>query len=172
MGLDFRFHYNRGQDRIAISAADSHRQTAVLWMTRFLAGRFLEALGAVISKTSPTIPFAPGHASEVLGFEHEQAVVQAESDGRLKVEPGNLPIDPSPKLVETIQFLPLADGRLRLTFLARKARLSLDLTREVLHVVHAQVLRLAQHAGWGLEVSAPWEAPPTPAGEPPSRTQH
>lgn len=172
MGLDFRFHYNRGQDRIAISAADSKHQAAVLWMTRFLAGRFLEALGAVISKTNPTLPFAPGHASEVLGFEHEQAVVRAESDGRLKVEPGSLHIDPSPKLIETIQFLPLADGQLRLTFLAKEARLSLDLTREVLHVVHTQILRLAQHAGWGLEVSAPWGAPPASAGEPPPRTKH
>jgi len=155
MPIDFRFHYSQTEDRLAITASNGG-STAVMYLTRFLTERFLNALGNAIEKTSPTLHNSPTHSAEVLAFEHEQALVQTTGGTEFTPVPSTLPQDKTYRLVSSIDMKPLAASRLQIVFRNNDDRLSIELAQDALHVMHSQILGLAQHANWKLEVKTPW----------------
>lgn len=166
MQSDLRFHYSAVEDRIAAALADTQGGTAVLWLTRIMVGRFLDALAEFVSRTSPGVLTAPGHAAEVLGFEHEHAIVQAGGEGAFKPVASRLMIDPAPRLVDTVNLSQLQTGQSRIVLRARQQQIAMDLPREALHLVYHQLRALAEHAGWKLDLKVPWQSPG--AGPPPA----
>jgi hypothetical protein len=167
MQTDLRFHYSATEDRIAVAVTDAGGGGTVLWITRRLTGRFLDALAGFISRTGPGALAAPGHAPEVLGFEHENAVVQAGGESSFKPVPSRLRVDPAALLVESVSLTPLKDGLARLTLRSRQRQVAVNLTREALHLVYHQMHGLAEHAGWRLDLKVPWDSPGTTGGGPP-----
>lgn len=163
---DLRFHYSAVEDRVAAALTDGGGSSAVLWITRRMAGKLLDALAEFMSRTSPGLLTAPGHAAEVLGFEHELAIVQAGGEGVFKPVASKLKIDPAPHLVDTVNLLQLQNGKSRLVLRARQQQIAMDLPREALHLVYHQLCALAEHAGWKLDLKVPWESPG--AGAPPA----
>lgn len=163
MAIDFRFHYSQSEDRVAVVATDNGR-TAVMFLTRLLVERFLNALGTMIQKISPTRPNAPINPAEVLAFEHEQAMMQATGKEEVEFVSGNLPKDEPRRLVSAIDLKPLAGERLRIVFRAAGDNLTLELTHQAVHVVYSQIYGLAQQANWKLDVTVPWQTlAPTPS---------
>lgn len=163
MTIDFRFHYSQSEDRLAVVATENDR-TAVMFLTRLLVERFLNALGTMIQKISPIVPHAPVNPAEVLAFEHERAMMEATGKGEVEFIPGALPKDEPRRLVSAIDLTPLPDGLLRIVFRAGEESLSLDLKHEAAHVVYSQIYGLAQQANWKLDVTVPWQTPaPTPS---------
>lgn len=156
---DLRFHYSAVEDRIAAAVADTQGSATVLWLTRKTVGKFLDALAEFVSRTSPGVLTAPGHAAEVLGFEHEHAIVQAGGEGAFKPVGSKLRIDPAPRLVDTVNLSHLQTGQSRLVLRARQQQIAIDLPRETLHLVYDQLRALAEHAGWKLDLKVPWQRP-------------
>jgi hypothetical protein len=164
MATDLRFHYSPIEDRLAVAVTGPEGTGTVLWLTRRLVARFLDALAGFISRTNPGALASPGHAAEVLGFEHEHAIVQAGGEAGFRPVPSKLRVDPAPLLVDTINLAPLRDGHTRLTLRSRQQQLSVDLTRDALHLIYHQVRALAEHAEWKLELKVPWQSPGPEAG--------
>lgn len=166
MHTDLRFHFSATEDRIAVAVTKPGGGSTVLWLTRRLVGRFLDALAGFISRTTPGALVSPEHAPEVLGFEHESAIVQAGGESSFKPVPSKLRVDPAPLLVESVTMTPLKSGLARLTLRSRQQQVTVDLSREALHLVYHQMRGLAEHAGWTLDLKVPWESPGTPGGSP------
>lgn len=164
MQTDLRFHYSTTEDRIAVAVTTPRGSSTVLWLTRRLVARFLDGLAGFISRTTPGALASPGHAPEVLGFEHENAIVQAGGESRFKPMPSKLRVDPAPLLVESVSMTPLRSGLSRLTLRSRQQQVSVNLSREALHLVYHQMHGLAEHAGWRLDLKVPWESPGTQTG--------
>lgn len=158
MPMDLRFHYSPVEDRIAAAVTSEQGGPVVLWLSRRLTGRFLDGLAQFMSRTSPGVASAPGHAAEVLGFEHEHAIVQAGREGAFKPVPSKLKVDPAPRLVETVNLSRLQNGQARLVLRAREQQIAMDLPREALHLVYHQLRGLAEHAGWKLQLKVPWQS--------------
>ena len=171
MSIDFRFHYSQTEDRLAITAGNGN-STAVMYLTRFLTERFLNALGNAIEKTSPAIRSTPAHSAEVLAFEHEQALVQTTGGTDFTPVPSTLPQDKTYRLVSTIDIKPLAEGRLQIVFRNKDDRLAMELAQDTLHVMHSQILGLATHANWKLDIKTPWLFAATPGGADASKLTH
>ncbi len=158
MPKDLRFHYSPLEDRIAAAVSGAQGGAVVLWLSRRMTGKFLDALAEFMSRTSPGVASAPGHAAEVLGFEHEHAIVQAGGEGAFRPVPSKLKIEPAPRLVDTVNLSRLQTGQARLVLRAREQQIALDLPREALHLVYRQLRGLAEHAGWRLELKVPWQS--------------
>lgn len=171
MPIDFRFHYSQTEDRLAITASNGD-STAVMYLTRFLAERFLNALGDAIEKTSPAIRNAPAYSAEVLAFEHERALVQTTGGTEFTPVPSTLPQDRTYRLVSTIDITPRADGRMQIVFRNSDDRLTMELAQDALHVMHSQVLGLATLANWNLDVKTPWLFAATTGGADASKLTH
>lgn len=164
MHTDIRFHYSAREDRLAVAVTDPGGNSTVLWLTRRLVGRFLDALAGFISRTGPGVLASPGHTPEVLGFEHENAIVQAGGGSSFKPVPSKLQVDPAPLLVETVSMAPLKSGLARLTLRSKQRQVAVDLSRDALHLVYHQMRGLAEHAGWRLDLKVPWENPGAQGG--------
>lgn len=167
MQTDLRFHYSATEDRLAVAVTEPGGGSTVLWLTRRLVGKFLDALAEFISRTAPGALASPGHVPEVLGFEHENAIVQAGGESTFKPIPSKLRVDPAPLLVESVSLTPLRGGLARLTLRSKQQQVAVDLSREALHLVYHQMHGLAGHAGWRLDLKVPWESPGTQGGGPP-----
>lgn len=165
MSVDFRFHYSQVDDRLAVAADDRGGGTVVLWLTRHLTRQFLEALGKLLEKSGVTASHAPGDVGQILAFEHERAMTQGTGKGKFETVPGNLPLEKTPKLVREIGLSLQPGGNLTINLRAEDASLALELSRDTLHLVYGQVSGLAQHAGWNLDLDAPWED----SAQPPQR---
>lgn len=169
--MNFTFHYSETEDRLALHASDASGG-AVLWITRRLAGRFLEALGTLIAKSNPDALRAPAHAADILAFEHQNAVVGATGGQAFKPQASRLPQDAPVRVVDMINLTAQKNGSARLAFRAGDAQLDLELPRETLHLLYHQVRGLATHAGWNLDLKEPWRAPADPGETGQPRVAH
>ena len=112
------------------------------------------------------------HSAEVLAFEHEQALVQTTGGTEFTPVASTLPQDKTYRLVSTIDIRPLAEGRLQIVFRNKDDRLAMELAQDTLHVMHSQILGLATHANWKLDIKTPWLFVATPGGADASKVTH
>jgi len=172
MSVDFSFHYNFGEDRLAILATEQQGPTAVLWMTRSLTAKFLNALATMISGRSTLARRASGQSSDILAFERERALVEVTGSAETQIAPSQLPTEVAPKLVRSIDLRPLPDQQVQIGFLAEGARLNLVLAHSALHVTYAHIEALAARAEWNLQLVKPWATAAPEAGQGPGKLTH
>jgi hypothetical protein len=170
VAMGFNVHYSESEDRIALQIP-TEGQEAVVWLTRRMTGGLLLALATLLARSSPNALLAPEHAAEILGFEHQSALVVASGGQELRLQASRLPKRLPLRLVEHIELTALSNGRSRVALRVGEHRLGLELPRENLHLLYDQVMGLAKHAQWNLDVGEPWpEAAAT--GESPPRVTH
>ncbi|HRD90638.1 MAG: hypothetical protein JNN21_01205 [Candidatus Accumulibacter sp.] len=166
----FSFHYSESEDRIALHAPTDGDET-VVWLTRRMTTGLLVALATLIARSNPNALRTPEHAAEILGFEHQNALVIASGGQGVRLQASRLPKKLPLRLVEQIELTALTNGRGRIALRAGDSRLSLELPRENLHLLHDQVAGLAKHARWNLELGEPWPASPA-TGDSQPRVTH
>jgi hypothetical protein len=154
--VGFSFHYSESEDRIALQAPTDGEDT-VVWLTRRMTAGLLLALATLLARSNPNALLAPEHAAEILGFEHQNALVVASGGQELRLQASRLPKKLPLRLVEHIELTALSNGRGRIALRAGEHRLSLELPRENLHLLYDQVMGLAKHAHWNLEIGEPWQ---------------
>ncbi len=167
--MGFSFHYSESEDRIALHAPTEDDET-VVWLTRRMTAGLLVALATLLARSNPNALRAPEHAAEILGFEHQNALVVASGGQGLRLQASSLPRKLPARLVEHIELTALTNGRGRIALRAGDSRLSLELPRENLHLLYDQVMGLAKHAHWNLELGEPWAASPATADSEPRIT--
>ncbi|HRL75324.1 MAG TPA: hypothetical protein PK440_12800 [Candidatus Accumulibacter phosphatis] len=157
--MSFSFHYSESEDRIALQVpADA--EATVLWLTRRMTAGLLSAIATLLARSSPNALRAPEHAAEILGFEHQNAVAVATGGQELRLQSSRLPKKLPLRLVEQVQLTALTNGCGRITLAAGDNSAILELTRDNLHLLYDQLLGLAKHARWHLELGEPWQASP------------
>ncbi len=155
--MSFSFHYSESEDRIALQVPTEGDET-VLWLTRRMTAGLLLALATLLARSNPNALLAPEHAAEILGFEHQNALVIASGGQELTLQASRLPKKLPLRLVEHVELSALTNSRGRIVLRAGDNRISLELPRENLHLLHDQLLGLAKHARWNLDLGEPWPA--------------
>lgn len=157
-------------DRLLLRVATANRREIRLWMTR----RFVRQLWPVLLEALNTDPAVAGHAdprarSEVLSFQHEQAVQSTRfSKGQYQPAPETRPLTETPLLLSRVKSETLDATHTRLELItARDRSFQLTLDRKTIHSLCKLIADCASSAEWDLDLPL---ARPASTGEAPRRT--
>lgn len=151
-------------DRLLLRVATANRREVRLWMTR----RFVKVLWPVLMKALQTDPALAGHAdpqarTEVLSFQHEQALQEAKFTTEYQTAPDTRPLTETPLLLNRASCEALDAAHTRLELVTAKERsFQLTLDRKTVHSLCKLIADCAANAEWDLDLPL---ARPTGSGD-------
>jgi hypothetical protein len=151
-----RLGFLESDDRLLLDFVCSD-ETRPLLVTRRIARRMIQGLAKMLANPNPAMARVPdSHKTEMLIWEHLTALTPAGAGGD-DAAAGVPPRRPAPWPLLTRLDLNAHDNVFRLRFEASDhGAVAVDMTREELHRLLANLRQLARHAEWDLDAEVGW----------------
>jgi hypothetical protein len=145
--------YDAVADRLLLRISTTSTNEFRFWLTRRFVQKAWPALVESLAK-SPRLNSAmsPLARRELLAFQHEQAVTNANFSAPYRDPASPTPVEQEPLLVAKLQLRPTKDGRGRILVLTPDVGLGIELTltEGLLHSLCALLDRIMPTTDWGL----------------------
>jgi hypothetical protein len=159
------------EDRVLIAVDISPQQEFAMLITRRMLRNLVSALAKMVTDRAASMG---AHRDTILDFEHSSSVAAALAEGHIRDENRNpeqakelaVPL----RLVQEIKVLSKKDGGASLLFSNGEQVLTLEISRDRIHVVIETFLKIAERAGWDFPSIASWLEGQKDVAVPESRT--
>lgn len=138
-----------------LRVSSSGQQEFRFWLTARLVKLLYPALYEALTKTSPIASQAtPLAKREIVAFEHQQAVSQADFATGFKEDKQSFPLGEQPILVTKCQLRPQTDGNTILALAPEHGQgIDINLSTELLHSFTKLLTDAAKVAQWSLDAT-------------------
>lgn len=145
--------YHPVEDRLLLRMSTSDHQEFQFWLTRRCVQGMWPLLVKLLKEApSVTTRTAPQHREEVLAFQHQQAVSQADfQTGYREEEERTRPLGEAPMLVKRVDVRRDDQGTAKLGLRPAEGQgVELGLGEPLLHSLSKLIADSAERCGWGL----------------------